>query len=165
MGFRRRWPRLGRWPSWRGGGKIGIYSCLEGLTSTQSVISCVSSPTSKISLRVQWRNGSAILTKVRDRRECCLQLKQQQQMLRVLLEREMALLAGSLQGNGMAAWEEGQGTYSQDGVVDDVISVVHAAVATLRADYFVLPTLPFLLFTYSSGDAGQESFIRGRHVV
>ena len=121
-------------------------------------------PTSKISLRVQWRNGSAILTKVRDRRECCLQLKQQQQMLRVLLEREMALLAGSLQGNGMAAWEEGQGTYSGDGVVDDVISVVHAAVATLRADYFVLPTLPFLLFTYSSGDAGQESFIRGRHL-
>lgn len=135
-------------------GVCGQYSVCD--------FTCPSS-TSKISLRVQWRNGSTILSKVRDLRECCSQLKQQQKMLHVLLDREMALLAGSLQGNGMAAWEEGQGADSGDGMVDDVISVVHAAVATLKADYFILPTVPFLLFTYSNGDAGQEAFIRGEH--
>ena len=88
-------------------------------------------------------------------------LQQHQKELRVLVDREMALLAASPQGSGLPAGEEGQ----EVGSGDEVISVVLAAVDTLRADYFVLPTLPFLLFTYSSVDAGLEAFVRGRHVV
>lgn len=78
----------------------------------------------------------------------------------MLVDREMALLAGSLQGSGLPVGDEGQEARS-----DDIISVVHSAVDTLTADYFVLPTLPFLLFTYSRADAGQEAFVRGRHLL
>lgn len=109
---------------------------------------------------MQWRNGCAILKKVCDLRECCSQLRQHQKELRVLVDREMALLAGSLQGSGLPVGDEGQEARS-----DDIISVVHSAVDTLTADYFVLPTLPFLLFTYSSADAGMEAFVRGRHLL
>ena len=55
-------------------------------------------------------------------------------------------------------WEVG----SDDGTLDDVVSVVHSAVDMLRADLFVLPTSPFLLFTYESlCEPGQEAFVKG----
>ena len=129
-------------------------------------VSTLAVPTSAITLRVQWRHGSSILKLVQNRRECSLQLQQHQKELRVLVDREMALLAGSLQGGGLPVskeekWEVG----SDDGTLDDVVSVVHSAVDMLRADLFVLPTSPFLLFTYESlCEPGQEAFVKGRQL-
>ena len=109
-------------------------------------------------MRVQWRNGIAILSKIDDLKQRRAELKHFQDNLRVLVDRENALLASTPQRSGTAACQEDSGC----GVADDVISVVHAPVTTLTADYFLLPTLPFLLFTYVSGDARQEPFIRGK---
>lgn len=123
------------------------------------------SPTSAITLRVQWRHGSAILKLVQDRREYSSQLQQHQKELRMLVDQEMALLAGSLQGGDLPGLEEKWEVGSDDGTLDDVISVVHSAVDVLRADLFVLPTSPFLLFTYDSlCEKGQEAFVKGRQL-